>query len=46
MKYAVVYLSDTGNTKNLAKEIYVSLSGDEKVIVDVKPNSTGILCFL
>ena len=36
MKYAVVYLSDTGNTKNLAKEIYVSLSGDEKVIVDAK----------
>lgn len=36
MKYAVVYVSDTGNTKELANNIFVSLPGEDKVIVDAR----------
>lgn len=34
MKYAVIYLSETGNTEELAKNIYVSLPGNDKTIID------------
>ncbi|MGN0607200.1 MAG: flavodoxin family protein, partial [Oscillospiraceae bacterium] len=34
MKYAVIYLSETGNTEELAKNIYVSLPGNDKTITE------------
>lgn len=34
MKYAVIYISETGNTEELAKNIYVSLPGNDKTIMD------------
>ena len=34
MKYAVIYLSETGNTEELAKNIYVSLPRNDKTIID------------
>ena len=36
MKYAVIYVSDTGNTKELAENIFVSLPGNDKVIADAR----------
>ena len=36
MKYAVIYVSDTGNTKELAENIFVSLPGNDKVISDAR----------
>ena len=36
MKYAVIYVSDTGNTKELAENIFVSLTGNDKVIADAR----------
>lgn len=35
MKYAVLYTSETGNTKTLAEEIFVTLPEGEKTIVDI-----------
>lgn len=35
MKYAVIYQSKSGNTREVAEEIYKSLSTDEKVIQDI-----------
>lgn len=34
MKYAVIYTSETGNTEELAKNVFVSLPGDDKKIAD------------
>ncbi|MGN1105299.1 MAG: flavodoxin family protein [Huintestinicola sp.] len=39
MKYAVIYLSKTGNTQELAKNIYVSLPGNDKTIIDAEKMS-------
>lgn len=36
MKYAVIYMSETGNTEELAKNIFVSLPGNDKAIINVK----------
>ena len=36
MKYAVIYLSETGNTEELAKNVFVSLPGDDKKIVNAE----------
>ena len=36
MKYAVIYSSETGNTEELAKNIFVSLPGNDKVIVNAE----------
>lgn len=36
MKYAVIYLSETGNTEELAKHIYVCLPGNDKTITDAE----------
>ena len=36
MKYAVIYLSETGNTEDLAKNVFVSLRGDDKKIVNAE----------
>ena len=35
MKYAVVYLSDTGNTKKIAEEIFLALPEGSKTIADL-----------
>lgn len=34
MKYAVIYTSETGNTEELAKNIFVSLPGNDKKIIN------------
>lgn len=39
MRYAVVYVSDTGNTKMIAEEIFVALPEGEKKIVDLKKDA-------
>lgn len=39
MRYAVVYLSDTGNTRKIAEEIFVALPEGEKKIADLKKDS-------
>ena len=36
MKYAVIYISETGNTEELAKNIFASLPGNDKKITDAK----------
>lgn len=36
MKYAVIYSSETGNTKELANTIYVSLPGNDKTIIEAE----------
>ena len=36
MKYAVVYISETGNTKELAENIFASLPENDKVIENAK----------
>ncbi|MGN1338867.1 MAG: flavodoxin family protein [Oscillospiraceae bacterium] len=36
MKYAVIYTSETGNTKELAENIFVSLPGNDKVITEAE----------
>ena len=36
MKYAVIYISETGNTEELAKNIFVSLPGNDKKIIDAQ----------
>ena len=36
MKYAVIYQSETGNTEELAKNIFVSLPGNDKTITDAE----------
>lgn len=36
MKYAVIYQSETGNTRELAKNIFVSLPGNDKTITDAE----------
>ena len=35
MKYAVIYYSETGNTKKLAESLYSSLESLDKVLVDL-----------
>lgn len=39
MRYAVVYVSDTGNTKMIAEEIFVALPEGEKKIADLKKDA-------
>ncbi|WP_303789710.1 flavodoxin family protein [Ruminococcus flavefaciens] len=39
MRYAVVYLSDTGNTKKIAEEIFLALPEGKKKIVDLKKDA-------
>lgn len=34
MKYAVIYTSETGNTEELAKNVFVSLPGNDKKIIN------------
>lgn len=36
MNYAVIYISGTGNTKELAENIFASLPENDKVIVDAR----------
>ncbi|MGN0621337.1 MAG: flavodoxin family protein [Porcipelethomonas sp.] len=36
MKYAVIYTSETGNTEELAKNIFVSLPGNDKKIINAE----------
>ncbi len=36
MKYAVIYISETGNTEELAKNIFVSLPGNDKKIINAE----------
>ena len=36
MKYAVIYISETGNTEEIAKNIFVSLPGDDKKMVNAE----------
>ena len=39
MRYAVVYLSDTGNTKKIAEEIFIALPEGNKVIADLSKDA-------
>lgn len=39
MKYAVIYTSDTGNTEELAKNIFVSLPGNDKKIINARTST-------
>ena len=36
MKYAVIYQSETGNTEEIAKNIFVSLPGNDITITDAE----------
>ena len=36
MKYAILYLSETGNTKQLAEEIYLCLNNRDRTLVNIK----------
>lgn len=36
MKYAVLYVSETGNTKKVANEVYAAIDSSNKEIVDLK----------
>mgnify|MGYP002627329323 CR=1 FL=1 len=36
MRYAIIYSSQTGNTKKLAEEIFVDLLDKEKIITEIK----------
>jgi flavodoxin len=39
MNYAVIYYSETGNTKLIADKIYETIDSDNKVIVDLKKDT-------
>jgi flavodoxin len=39
MRYAVIYYSETGNTKLIADKIYATIDSDDKVIVDLKEDN-------
>ena len=36
MKYAVIYISETGNTEELSKNVFVSLPGNDKIIINAE----------
>lgn len=45
MRIAVVYESQSGNTKALAEEIYNSLEGEDKIICDIEKNPVPVADF-